>query len=267
MDNILAQLSQKVTDVGLSLLYAALVLIVGIKLSKWASKAIFKLKCFENADVSLLHFLRSAVRIILYAFVVISAAIIIGIPATTFITILGSAAIAVGLALQGSLTNLAGSIMILFFKPFKIGDYIECGAVTGTVEDINLFYTVLRSPDNKVITCPNGTLSNGNIINYSGKDTRRVDLKLSAGYSDNIDEVRDVILACTEADPRILEEPAAKVDVTSLDASSVTFTVRAWCKTEDYWGVYYSLTENAKKAFDKMGIEIPYQQIDIHLKK
>ena len=267
MDNILSILAQKATDIGLTLVYAIVVLVVGIKLSKWASKAIFKLRCFEKAEDSLIHFLRSAVKIILYTLVVITAAIIIGIPTTTFITVLGSAALAIGLALQGSLTNLAGSIMILFFKPFKIGDYIETGTIAGTVEDINLFYTVLATNDNKVVTCPNGTLSNGNITNYTAKNTRRVDVMCSVGYEEDADNVREVMLRCAEADPRIMQEPAPTVVMSAMGDSAINFTLRAWCSVEDYWNVYYQLMENVRKAFDKVGIEIPYQQIDIHVKK
>ena len=255
------------TSFGIKLLAAIIVLVVGIKLAGWIVKKLGKSKGFERLDTSVGHFLLSAVKILLYIVIVITAAGIIGIPATSFITVLASAGVAIGLALQGSLANIAGSIMILFFRPFKIGDYIEGNGVSGTVEDINLFYTVINTPDNKTITCPNGALSNGNIINYSTKDTRRVDLTFSVAYDSDIEKVKGIILAIINSEECVIKELEPFVALSAHNESSLDFVVRAWCKSADYWTLYFDLLEKVKKAFDVAGIEIPYPQMDVHVKK
>ena len=267
MENFLAFMTEKATNIGLAIIYAALVLFFGLKLSKWASSKIVKLRVFDKIEPSVCHFIASLLKVVLYALVIISAAIILGIPTTTFITILGSAALAIGLALQGSLSNLAGSIMILVFKPFKVGDFIEYGSLKGTVEDINIFYTVLRTPDNKAITCPNGPLSNKEIINYSANDTRRIDLTFTAGYDSDIDEVKSILLKCAELDDRILANPAPAALFTKQGESALEFTLRVWCENKNYWDVYFMLMENVKKAFNAAGIDIPFKQVDVHVKR
>ena len=255
------------TSFGLKLLAAIVVLIVGIKLSGLLVKKFNKSRGFEKIDTSVGHFLLSVVKILLYVVVVITAAGIIGIPATSFITVLASAGVAIGLALQGSLANIAGSIMILFFRPFKIGDFIEGNGVSGTVEDITLFYTVIKTPDNKTITCPNGALSNGNIINYSTKDTRRVDLTFSVAYDTDIDRVKAIIMAIIESEDCVLNDPEPFVALSAHNESSIDFVARAWCKSSDYWTLHFNLLEKTKKAFDVAGIEIPFPQMDVHVKK
>ena len=255
------------TSFGLKFLAAIVVLIVGIKLAGWLVKKLGKSRGFEKLDTSVGHFLLSVIRILLYIVVVITAAGIIGIPATSFITVLASAGVAIGLALQGSLANIAGSIMILFFRPFKIGDFIEGNGVSGTVEDISLFYTVIKTPDNKTITCPNGALSNGNIINYSTKDTRRVDLTFSVAYDTDIDRVKGIIMAIIESEDCVLKDPEPFVALSAHNESSLDFVARAWCKSGDYWTLHFNLLEKTKKAFDVAGIEIPFPQMDVRVKK
>lgn len=212
------------------------------------------------------RFLLSVVRILLNMLVVISAAIELGIPSATFITILGSAGLAIGLSLQGSLSNLAGSLILMLFKPFRVGDYVDAGGVSGTVEEINIFYTVIRTVDNKLVTCPNGSLSNANITNYSKQETRRVDLVFSAAYDCDVEQVRQLIFDQALQHPLILHDPEPFVRLSACASSSMDFTARLWCKNEDYWTVYFDMLESVKKAFDEQGIEIPYPQMDVHVK-
>lgn len=266
INEALLNLSTKATDYAIKLVGALLVLIVGLKLAKWATKKIAKRIGKSKIDESVSHFLLNAVKIVLYVLVIISAAGIIGIPATSFITILASAGVAIGLALQGSLSNIAGSLMILFFRPFKIGDFVECAGVSGTVEDIGLFYTVINTPDNKTITCPNGTVSNGVITNYSTKDTRRVDITFSASYGSDIEKVKSVINDCVKARAEILADPEPFIGMVSQSASSLDFVCRVWVNSADYWTVYFALMESVKNAFDNNGIEIPFPQMDVHVK-
>ncbi len=267
MEDILANLTDTIIDVALRLLFALAVIVVGMKLAKWLSKKFLKLRALSNVDPSVSHFMSSAIKILLYTLIFVTAAIILGIPATSFITVLGSAGLAIGLAMQGSLSNLAGSLMILVFKPFKIGDLIEFGTVKGTVEDINLFYTVLHTNDNKVITCPNGNLSNKDIINYSTKNTRRVDMVFNVVYDSDVDKVKALLWSCVESDERVLKDPAPTVNLTGQLENSLEFSVKMWCRSDDYWDIYYDTLEKVKKAFQIGGIKVPSKVLDIQIKK
>ena len=267
IEAILATLGTTVTSFAIKLVSAVLILVVGLKLSGRLVKKLSKSRGFQKMDDSVERFLVSAIKIMLYVLVIICAATTLGIPASSFITILASAGVAIGLALQGSLSNIAGSIMILFFRPYKICDYVECSGVSGTVEDINLFYTVIATPDNKTITCPNGAVSNGVITNYSTKDLRRVDMTFSASYGMDSEKVKSVILACVNEQAAVLHEPEPFVGITAHGASSVDYVCRAWVKSADYWGVYFALMQSVKEAFNKNGIEIPFPQMDVHVKK
>jgi small conductance mechanosensitive channel len=265
--DILDTLAESATKICLKLLIAAVILVVGLKLSKWIVNKMSKSKGFRKIETSLAHFLNSSLLITLNVLVIVTAALVLGMPATSFITILGSAGLAVGLALQGSLSNLAGSIMILFFKPYKIGDYVEFNGISGTVKDINFFYTVLITPDNKQITCPNGAVSNTNVTNYSTESTRRVDITFRAAYNCDIDTVKNVIMDAAKKDSMILAEPAPAVVLTKNDESSLYFELRVWCSNKDYWTVRSNMLESVKKAFDMNGIVIPYDQLDVHIKQ
>lgn len=250
---------------GIKLLVAIIVLIVGAKLIKALTKWIRKSPKLDKLDSSLRSFLVSFSKIALYIVLIITVAMILGIPATSFITILASCGVAIGLALQGSLSNFAGGIMILLFKPFKVGDYIEASGESGTVEEITVVYTVLLTPDNKRVTIPNGTLTNSVIENYSAEKNRRVDLKFSTDYSADIETVKNVLTKVAESHPLALKDPAPMVRLSEHSDSALTYTVRIWCKNEDYWDVYFDTTEKVKKAFDENGIEIPYPQLDVHI--
>lgn len=267
MQGILEYLKQLGTDVGLKIIFGLIVLFVGMKLAKWAVKLVSKGKAFSKLEVSVQSFLLSFIKIILYALVIASAAIIWGIPTTSFLTIFTSAGVAVGLALQGALSNFAGGLMILIFKPFKVGDFIENGAVMGTVKDITIIYTILHTVDNKVITIPNGTLTNSNVINYSTLPSRRVDIKFSAGYHDDIEKVKRVLMSVAEAHEKVLKDPAPFVRLTAQGSSSLDYTFRVWCAGADYWDVYFDMMERVKMAFDENGISIPFQQVDVHMDK
>ena len=265
MEGILEYLKQIGTDVGLKILFGLAVLIIGTKIAKWVVKLVSKGRAFSKLDQSVQSFLLSFLKVILYALVIASAAIIWGIPTTSFLTIFTSAGVAVGLALQGALSNFAGGLMILIFKPFKVGDFIENGAVMGTVREITIIYTIIYTNDNKVVTIPNGTLTNSNVINYTALPLRRVDIQFSAGYGDDIDKVKSVLMGVAEAHEKILKDPAPFVRLVAQGASSLDYTFRVWCSGADYWDVYFDMMERVKKAFDENGICIPFQQIDVHL--
>ena len=255
------------TSWGIKLLGALIVLVVGIKLIGWLSKWIKKTPKLDRLDSSLRSFLGSFSRIILYVILIITVAMILGIPATSFITILASCGVAIGLALQGSLSNFAGGLMILFFKPFKIGDYIEASGESGTVVGISVVYTELLTPDNKRITVPNGTLTNEVIVNYSAEETRRIDWKFTTSYDNNVSEVKEIINTVLRAQPEILAEPAPFVRLSEHGDNALVYTVRVWCKNADYWTIYFNVMEQVKEAFDKNNVSIPYPQLDVHIDK
>ena len=266
-NNLWATLAELGTSFGLKLLGAILILIIGLKVSKWTIKLWKKSKGYQKLDITVAHFLANALKAVLYTIVIMSAVITIGVPAASLITILGSAGVAIGLALQGSLSNLAGSIMIMIFRPFKIGDFIEGNGVSGIVEDITMFYTIIKTGDNKVVTAPNGALSNGNIINYSKKDIRRVDLTVSAAYGTDIEKVKGLLLKLAEEDELVLKDPAPFVALNEHGTSSIDFVFRVWVNSGDYWTVNFGMLEKAYNAFAENGIEIPFPQMDVHVKQ
>ena len=240
---------------------------MGSKLIKLAKKWIKKSPKLGKVDMGVRTFLSSFLGIMLYAVLFVSIAMILGIPTTSFVTALASCGVAIGLALQGALGNLAGGIMILIFKPFKVGDYINTSAASGTVTNISIMYTVLKTPDNKVITIPNGTLTNSVIENYSASDERRVDLKFTASYDADVDKVKGILLSVAESHHKVLKDPAPFARLTNHGDSALEYTVRVWCKASDYWDVNFDIIETVKKEFDANGISIPYPQMDIHIDK
>jgi len=219
----------------------------------------------RQVDQTLASFIRSVANLGLKALLIISVASMVGIETTSFIAVLGAAGLAIGLSLQGSLGNLAGGVMVLLFRPFRVGDFIEAQGVSGTVSAIQIFNTVIRTGDNKTIIVPNGAISSGIITNYSLQETRRVDMTFGIGYDDDIKKARDVLTGLIAQDERILDDPAPLVVIGSLGDSSVNFTVRTWVKSADYWGVFFDMQEKVKLAFDEAGISIPYPQQDVHL--
>ena len=189
----------------------------------------------------------------------------VGIETTSFVAILGAAGLAVGLALQGSLANFAGGVLILMFKPFKVGDLIEAQGFIATVKEIQIFNTILKTADNRIVIIPNGSLSNGSMVNINQESTRRVDFVFGIGYEDDIDKAKSILNTLADNDSRVLKDPAKVIVLSELADSSVNFTVRLWAKTEDYWGVYFDMQEAVKKSFDQQGISIPYPQQDVHM--
>ncbi len=253
------------TTWGAKVLGAIIVLAVGAKCIKVLTKWLATSPKLDKLDDGLRSFLGSFTRIALYIVLVITVAMILGVPATSFLTILASCGVAIGLALQGSLSNFAGGLMILFFKPFKVGDYIEASGEQGTVAEISVVYTVLLTVDNKRITIPNGGLTNSVIKNYSAENLRRVDFEFGVAYGSDSQKVKKVISDVIEANDLALKDPAPFIRLSKCADSSLTYTVRVWCKTENYWDVNFDIIEGVKKAFDENGIEIPYQQIDVHV--
>lgn len=244
---------------------ALVTLIVGL----WLIKRLMNLleSRLTAKDPTLSKFLCGLIGITLKILLLISVASMVGIATTSFVAIMGAAGLAVGLALQGSLANFAGGVLILIFKPFKVGDVIEAQGYLGTVVEIQILYTVLNTFDNRRIIIPNGNLSNASLINYSAYNTRRCDMSFGIGYGDDIEKAKGIIRRLIENDDRAMTDPAPMVVVGGLGESSVDFTVRVWLKAENYWPFYFDMQENVKKTFDAEGISIPFPQRDVHLYK
>lgn len=252
---------------GLKLIGAIIVLIIGL----WVIKLIMKgvRKGFENRnmDESLKPFLLSMISVLLKVMLVISVLTMVGIEMTSFIAILGAAGLAVGLALSGTLQNFAGGVMLLIFKPFKVGDLIDAQGFLGIVKEIQIFVTILTTLDNKTVIIPNGPLSTNALTNYSTQETRRVDWSFGIAYGDDYDKARKFILGLIKEDDRVLKDPEPFVELGEMADSSVNITTRAWVKADDYWGVYFSMNEKYYKNADKHGLSIPFPQMDVHLDK
>lgn len=255
------------TSLGVKLLGAVFTLVIGLRLIKWIKKLLNRSPRMDTLDVSVRTFLHSFTIVTLYAALFVTVALTLGVPATSFLAVLASCGVAIGLALQGALSNFAGGIMLLIFKPFKVGDYITTPDAAGTVKEITVVYTVLSTPDNKIITVPNGTLTNSVVENYSAMDKRRIDLSFRADYGCDMEQVKALLLQAVTAHPLVLTDPAPMARLGEQGESALNYTVRAWCKTDDYWDVRFDLVEAVKKAFDENGIKVPYPQMDIHLEK
>jgi small conductance mechanosensitive channel len=267
MDSIVATLIGWLTLYGVKIIAALVIFVIGKWVAKKLGDVTKKVMVSREVDAALINFTSSLVYYALLIFVVIAALGQIGIQTASFVAIVGAAGLAIGLAMQGSLSNFAAGVLIIIFKPFKIGDFVEMAGTSGVVENIMIFTTVMKTGDNKKVIVPNGSILGGVITNYSANATRRVDLVVGIGYNDDIDKARGVIEDLINADERILKDPAPLVAVSELADSSVNFAVRSWVNSADYWGVYFSLTEAVKKRFDQEGISIPYPQQDVHLHK
>jgi small conductance mechanosensitive channel len=250
---------------GIRILAAIAILIVGRWLSKALRRLIERMLTKRDVETTLISFVGNITYFALLTFVVIAALNQLGIQTTSFIAIIGAAGLAIGLALQGSLANFAAGFLMILFRPFKAGDFIEGAGVAGFVEEIQIFTTQLRTPDNKTIIIPNAKLLGDNIINYSAKDTRRVDMVIGVSYSDDLQKVRQILEDIIAKDDRVLSEPAPTIAVLELADNSVNFALRPWVKSVDYWGLFFDLTETVKKRFDAEGISIPFPQRDVHL--
>ncbi len=262
---LMAKVYELLTVYGIKVVAAIVIFIVGRWVAKAIANFIKKMMTKSNTDETLVKFVGSLCYIALLAFVIIAALNQLGIQTTSFIAILGAAGLAIGLALQGSLGNFAAGVLMIIFKPFKVGDFIEGAGVAGTVEEIQIFTTQLKTPDNKTIIVPNAKMTGDNITNYTMKGTRRVDFVFGIGYEDDIDKARDVIQGIIAEDSRVLKDPAPMVALSELADSSVNFVARAWTSADDYWGFYFDTTEKVKKQFDAAGISIPYPQRDVHV--
>ena len=252
---------------ALQVIIAIIVYAVGAKLIKMTVKIVRKTLERRNTDIGVIQFLSAVIRYSMYFVLFMVILNLFGIATTSAVAVLGSCGVAVGLALQGSLANFAGGVLILLLKPFVVGDYIIEGANEGTVYEISIFYTKLKTVDNKVIVIPNGNLSNSSLINVSHMDNRRVDVAVGIAYEADIRTAKDILYKVAEKDPARLPDEDIIVAVDNLGASSVDMTVRIWVKSEDYWPTKWRLTENIKYALDENNISIPYQQIDVQIKK
>lgn len=252
---------------ALQVIIAIIVYAVGAKLIKMTVKIVRKTLERRNTDIGVIQFLSAVIRYSMYFVLFMVILNLFGIATTSAVAVLGSCGVAVGLALQGSLANFAGGVLILLLKPFVVGDYIIEGANEGTVYEISIFYTKLKTVDNKVIVIPNGNLSNSSLINVSHMDNRRVDVAVGIAYEADIRTAKDILYKVAEEDPARLPDEDIVVAVDNLGASSVDMTVRIWVKSEDYWPTKWRLTENIKYALDENNISIPYQQIDVQIKK
>lgn len=276
MESEINELNGKVTelmDTGLEqavtyapkLLLALVTLVIGLWIINRVVSGIGKVLDVRKVEITLKNFLSSLCSVLLKALLLISVASMVGIETTSFIAIIGAAGLAVGLALQGSLGNFAGGVLILLFKPYKVGDVIEAQGHIGKVAEIQIFVTKLTTPDNKLIIIPNGPLSNGSLTNFSAMDTRRVDMVFGIGYGDDIKKTKQVLESLVKAEDRVLKDQDYTIAVSELADSSVNFVVRIWVNSADYWGVYFDMHEKVKLAFDENGISIPFPQRDVHL--
>lgn len=254
------------TQAGLNIVIGLAILIVGLILCKIIKVIIKRVMKKAKRDEAVVHFAVSLIDIILKIVVLIAALATMGINTASIITVLGTCGVAIGLALKDSLGNLAAGVLIAVNKPFKQGDYIQSSGEEGTVETINLFNTTLLTPDNKEIVIPNGLLSSGNIVNFSKMGTRRVDFEFAIAYSADFNKAQNAILSVCGAHEKILSDPAPFCRMKAMNNSSVTLTARAWVKTDDYWTVFFDVMEQVRDKFDQLGIEIPFPQLDVHVK-
>jgi len=252
-------------EYGVKILGALAILIIGMWVAKQLKKGITKLMEKRSVDPTLISFSVSMLYVVMQVFVIVAALEKLDIKTTSFIAVLGAAGLAIGLALQGSLANFAAGVLMIIFKPFKVGDFVEAGGAKGSVVEISIFTTILNTMDNKKVIVPNAKLMGDNITNYSANDTRRVDLTAGISYADDIDKARAAIQAALAEVDGILESPSPDILVSEMADSSVNFAVRPWCSPADYWGVYFGVTEAIKKKFDAEGICIPFPQRDVHM--
>ena len=264
-NQVLELIQTKGVDFAINLAIAIAIFYVGKMVISLVVRGLRKVMRRQEVDQTLETFVCNLVRVVLLVVVIIAAIGQLGIETTSFIAIFGAAGLAVGLALQGSLSNFAAGVLIVLFRPYRVGDFVEAAGISGVVEQVQILTTVLKTGDNKQIIVPNGQIMDSIITNYSANDTRRVDMVVGVSYDDDLDKVRATIQELVNAEERILDEPACTIAVSALADSSVNFVVRPWVKTSDYWGVMFDLTEAIKKRFDKEGISFPFPQQDVHL--
>jgi small conductance mechanosensitive channel len=252
-------------EFAINLVTAIVIFYVGRMVVRILTRGIRKLMETQKVDATLITFVSNLAGMVMLTFVIIAAIGALGVQTTSFIAILGAAGLAIGLALQGSLSNFAAGVLIVFFRPYKVGDFIEAAGINGVVVEVQILTTVLKTGDNKQVIVPNAQIMDSIITNYSANDTRRVDMVIGVSYDDDLDKVRGTLEELVAADDRIIDDPACTIAVSALADSSVNFVVRPWVKTSDYWAVMFDLTEAIKKRFDKEGISFPFPQQDVHL--
>lgn len=264
-DQLIVLVTEHGTSIGAKVIAAIVIYVLG----RWLSRIVVKVarKAFQKARMedTLEKFLCNMLNAVLLVVVIIAAIGALGVQTTSLLAVLGAAGLAVGLALQGSLSNFASGVLIVAFRPYKVGDFIEAAGVAGTVKEVQIFTTIIHSPDNKKILVPNSQIMSGTITNYSANDTRRVDLIVGCSYGDDLDQVRKLLNDLLASDGRILTDPAPTVEVVALGDSSVNFVVRPWVNSADYWAVHFHLHDQVKKRFDAAGLNIPFPQRDVHL--
>ena len=254
------------TSTGIKIVIAILVLVLSFIIINAVTKGIYKRLQKRKADLTLSRVGTNSLRILLKVLVLVCLIGYLGIETASISAVIASIGVGISLAVQGTLSNFAGGVIIIIMRPFKIGDYITSNGQEGTVEDIKLFYTHIVTNDNKAVVIPNGALANNVIVNASAKDTRRVDLVAQAAYGSDVNKVKEVIRQVCAANELVFKDPAPFVELSNMNESSLDFTVRVWCNRPDYWTVNFAIIENIKKAFDENGIEIPFKQLDVHIK-
>lgn len=264
-DKALVQGQEIALKFGLKLLAALAVFVIGRWLAKFLANMLRKILRRAEADETLIRFLGNLAYAILLTLVILAALSQLGVQTTSFLAMLGAAGLAIGLALQGSLSNFAAGIMIILFRPYRVGDYVEAGGTSGTVDEVQIFNTVMNTPDNKRVIVPNAQITSDTIVNYSINDRRRIDMVFGVSYADDMRKVREIIEEVLAAENRILSEPAPTIGVLELADSSVNFAVRPWVNTADFWPVKFALQEAMKRRFDDVGISIPFPQRDVHV--
>ena len=265
LDTLVNKLIDLSVSFGSKLLVALLVFFIGRWIVKKLNRLVINILTKRHVEASLATFTKSLVSITLNFTLVIIIISVLGIETSSFIALFASAGVAVGMALSGTLQNFAGGVMILLFKPFKVGDYIEAQGQSGTVKEIQIFNTIITTTDNKVIIIPNGGLSTGIMMNYSKESQRRVDWVFGIGYGDSYEHAKTVIARLLDNDPRVLKDPNYFIALTALNSSSVDIVVRAWVKAENYWGVFFDMNEKVYKTFEEENLNIPFPQMDVHL--
>lgn len=265
LEQLVEDLKTEGLDVVINIGIAVVIWIVGSFIIKKLDHILVNRMEKKKVDPSLTSFAKSLLNAILYILLVVAVVSQLGVQTSSLVAIVGAAGLAVGLALQGSLSNFAGGILIIIFRPFSVGDFIEAAGTSGIVKDIQIFSTILNTLDNKVVVIPNAQLSNNTITNYSKNDIRRVDFKFSVAYSDNLDVAKEILTKIASSHDKVLKDQDIFVRLSEYANSSINFTVRVWTKTSDYWDVYFDIMEEVKSEFDKSNLNIPFPQMDVHI--
>ena len=265
MQGFLERLPEYLATYGMRLVAAVLIFVIGKWVARLIARLLEKLMIKSNMDKTLAKFLRNLVYFLLLAFVIIGAIDKLGVQTTSLVAIIGAAGLAIGFALQGSLSNFAAGVMIIIFRPFKVGDFVEAAGTMGSVQEIKIFSTILRSPDNRLIVVPNSKITADNITNFTAIDRRRIDMVFGISYDDDIRKAKEVLEGIVKSDQRVLSDPAQVIAVSELGDSSVNLVCRPWVKPSDYWDVYFETTEKAKLALEAAGLTIPFPQRDVHM--